>query len=153
MLNWSLLIWNRLFDTTNVQDFLLRDLYVVVDEKLPRFDHAKGKWHSCYSKPFFCVSYSKTKQDKKTANISFSWPPSRGSLPMLREMPSVASWDSTEPVNMHHIMRNDLFFYVVFFFFWIILLSITKIWKINAMLLLLLISRRRPAFLRRDFLV
>ena len=131
-------------------------------KKLPRLffknmTTQKGKWtisHSCYSKPFFCVSFiSKTKQDKKTAKkkpFRFLDDPSRGSHPMLREMPSVASWDFLlKPVNMHHIFihMKKWFRHSVFFIFQFV----SMYNKMNATLLLLLISRRRPAFLRRDF--
>ena len=128
-------------------------------KKLPRLffknmTTQKGKWtisHSCYSKPFFCVSFiSKTRQDKKTAKNPFRFldDPSRGSLPMLREMPSVASWDFLlKPVNMHHIFIWEMISSQCLFHFQF--MSMYN--KMNATLLLLLISRRRPAFLRRDF--
>lgn len=78
---------------------------------------------------FLCFVYFKNKTRQKNCKknpFRFLDDPSRGSLPMLREMPSVASWDFLlKPVNMHHIfMRND--FVTVSFSFFNSCLCITK---------------------------
>lgn len=122
----------------------------------PRNGWGKEVTHSCYSKTvFLCfVLMKKTKQDRKTANqFLSSWPPSRRKPPHVEgdaERRRVER-DSTELVNMHH-MRNDFVFFFVFSVVSFYCLSETiQISKCAVLLLLLLISRRRPAFLRRDF--
>jgi hypothetical protein len=125
------------------------------------FDHAMegGKeMTAAIPKPFFCVSYwwkNKTKQDRKTANqFLSSWPPSRRKPPHVEgdaERRRVER-DSTELVNMHH-MKNDFRFF--FFFsvvsFFIVCMKQFKFHNARYAFVVLLISRRRPAFLRRDF--